>query len=96
MISFSTKQEGVTAQQQQEQRAKQSFGVDLDALSGKMLWLQFAAFGFYERVCQLELKENGDCLFTKGMVTDGPGAWRVEVRLARTPRNAFGRNCTAL
>lgn len=82
MVGFSTQQEGVTTQQQQQP----SSGVDLDALSGKLLWLQFAAFGFFERVCQLELKENGDCLFSKGMVIDGEGAWRVEVGLARTPK----------
>lgn len=56
-----------------------SSGVDVGEISGKRLYLEFAAFGFFKRECQLELKENGDCEFSRGMVAK-IGAWRVEVR----------------
>lgn len=53
-------------------------GVNLEEISNKRLYVEFAAFGFYTRECQLELKENGDCEFSKGMVAN-IGAWRIEV-----------------
>ena len=56
--------------------------VDVGDISGKRLILEFAAFGFYNRTCQLELMSNGDCVFSKGMVTQERGAWRVEVIIA--------------
>lgn len=54
-------------------------GIEIEDVSGKRLLLEFAAFGFYNRTCQLELIPNGDCVFSKGMVTREKGAWRVEV-----------------
>lgn len=75
VIRFSTS-EATTAQAM----SSLSGGVELEQISGKRLWVQFAAFGFFKRECELELKENGDCIFSKGMVTKGAGAWRVEVR----------------
>ncbi|CAM9252846.1 unnamed protein product, partial [Sphacelaria rigidula] len=51
--------------------------VDIDAIRGQRLWVQFAAFRFFERTCQLELRENGDCQFSKGMVAE-VGNWRIE------------------
>lgn len=41
--------------------------------------MEFKAFGYYKRTCQLELRKNGDCVFGKGMVAKENGAWRVEV-----------------
>ncbi|CAN0001532.1 unnamed protein product, partial [Hapterophycus canaliculatus] len=55
-----------------------SQGVDMDAISGKRLLLEFKAFGFFKRTCQLELRKNGDSIFSKGMVAKENGAWRVE------------------
>ncbi|CAM9514718.1 unnamed protein product, partial [Choristocarpus tenellus] len=53
-------------------------GVEPEDVSGKRLWVKFSAFGFGGRTCQLELRDSGDCIFSKGMVTVQPGAWRIE------------------
>lgn len=58
--------------------ARSNSAVDLEEISGQRLYVEFKALGFYERTCQVELRSNGDCVFSKGMVTEGPGAWRVE------------------
>lgn len=55
-----------------------SMSIDLEDISGKRMYIEFAAFGFSKRDCQLELKEDGDCQLSKGMVAK-TGAWRVEV-----------------
>lgn len=54
-------------------------GVDVAEISEKRLFVEFAAFGFFKRTCQLELSANGDCAFSKGMVSPENGAWRIEV-----------------
>lgn len=54
-------------------------GVEVAEISGKRLFVEFAAFGFFKRNCQLELIANGDCIFSKGMVAPENGAWRIEV-----------------
>lgn len=41
--------------------------------------VEFKAFGYFKRTCQLELRKNGDSIFSKGMVAKEKGAWRVEV-----------------
>lgn len=56
-------------------------GVEIGEISGKRLFVEFAAFGFFKRTCQLELRANGDSVISKGMVTPENGAWRIEVRL---------------
>lgn len=53
--------------------------VEIDEISGRRLLMEFKAFGYYKRTCQLELRKNGDCVFSKGMVARENGAWRVEV-----------------
>ncbi|CAM9384449.1 unnamed protein product [Discosporangium mesarthrocarpum] len=53
-------------------------GVDPEDLSDKRLFMEFNLFGFSGRTCQLELNANGDCVFSKGMVSKEPGAWRIE------------------
>ena len=39
--------------------------------------LNFACFGFYERDCLLKLDADGLVEFSAGMVSEGPGEWRV-------------------
>lgn len=55
--------------------------MDIDDISGRRLVLEFKAFGYFKRACQLELRKNGDGVFSKGMVAKEKGAWRVEVCL---------------
>eukprot|EP00903_Cladosiphon_okamuranus_P011961 g11234.t1 len=52
--------------------------VEIDEISGRRLVLEFKAFGYFKRTCQLELRKNGDSIFSKGMVAKEKGAWRVE------------------
>lgn len=89
-----TQQQQLLLQQEAEAAPKRAGGVDIDAIRGQRLWVQFAAFRFFERTCQLELRENGDCQFSKGMVAE-VGNWRIEVR-ARTRacdhRETYGRS----
>ncbi|KAH8078458.1 hypothetical protein JL720_9649 [Aureococcus anophagefferens] len=47
------------------------------ALGDERLVLNFACFGFYERDCLLELDGDGTCEYSAGMISDGPGEWRV-------------------
>lgn len=56
-----------------------SEAVEVDEISGRRLLLEFKAFGYFKRTCQLELRKNGDSIFSKGMVAKENGAWRVEV-----------------
>lgn len=58
-----------------------SEAVEIDEISGRRLVLEFKAFGYFKRTCQLELRKNGDSIFSKGMVTREKGAWRVEVQI---------------
>ena len=53
--------------------------MEIDEISGRRLLLEFKAFGYFKRTCQLELRKNGDSVFSKGMVAKEKGAWRVEV-----------------
>ncbi len=55
--------------------------MDIEEISGRRLVLEFKAFGYFKRACQLELRKNGDGVFSKGMVAKEKGAWRVEVCL---------------
>ncbi|CAM9791072.1 unnamed protein product [Ectocarpus sp. 12 AP-2014] len=52
--------------------------VEVDEISGRRLIVEFKAFGYFKRTCQLELLKSGDCVFSKGMVAKEKGAWRVE------------------
>lgn len=63
------------------QEGASSAGVEVGEISGKRLFVEFAAFGFFKRNCQLELRANGDSVISKGMVTPENGAWRIEVRV---------------
>lgn len=54
-------------------------GVEVGEIRGKRLFLEFAAFGFFKRTCQLELRANGDSVISKGVVATENGAWRIEV-----------------
>lgn len=60
------------------QEGASSAGVEVGEISGKRLFVEFAAFGFFKRNCQLELRANGDSVISKGMVTPENGAWRIE------------------
>lgn len=73
-----------------------SAGVEVGEISGKRLFVEFAAFGFFKRNCQLELRANGDSVISKGMVTPENGAWRIEVRVqyGATPRGSTSA-CTS-
>eukprot|EP00611_Tribonema_gayanum_P025989 TRINITY_DN6069_c0_g1_i1.p1 TRINITY_DN6069_c0_g1~~TRINITY_DN6069_c0_g1_i1.p1 ORF type:complete len:254 (-),score=72.15 TRINITY_DN6069_c0_g1_i1:185-946(-) len=53
-------------------------GVSVSDLEGQRLWLNFAAFGFANRTCQLTLTPAGDCIYSDGMVSAEPGSWRIE------------------
>lgn len=63
-----------------------SSSVELEEIAGQRLFVEFEAFGFYNRTCQLELQPDGDLIFSKGMITSENGAWRVEVRRAHLVR----------
>ena len=46
-------------------------------LADTQLVLKFACFGFKDRDCLLTLGSGGTATFSAGMVSDGPGEWRV-------------------
>lgn len=79
-------QESSGAGQSQTVMPPSSETVEMDEISGKRLYVEFAAFGFFNRTCQLELSANGDSIISKGMVTPEKGAWRVEVRYSGCDR----------
>ena len=55
-------------------------------LADTQLVLKFACFGFKDRDCLLTLGSGGTATFSAGMVSDGPGEWRVA---AGVERNRF-------
>lgn len=66
-----------------------SEAVEVEEISGRRLVLEFKAFGYFKRACQLELRKNGDSIFSKGMVAKEKGAWRVEVGVFACARGGF-------
>ena len=48
-----------------------------ERLAEERMVLNFACFGFYERDCLLALDGDGSVSFSAGMISDGPGEWRV-------------------
>ena len=54
--------------------------------------VKFACFGFKDRDCLLTLGSGGTATFSAGMVSDGPGEWRVVAgnpEDGENPRDAY-------
>ena len=61
-------------------------------LADTQLVLKFACFGFKDRDCLLTLGSGGTATFSAGMVSDGPGEWRVvagDPEDGENPRDAY-------
>ena len=61
-------------------------------LADTQLVLKFACFGFKDRDCLLTLGSGGTATFSAGMVSDGPGEWRVvagDPEDGEDPRDAY-------
>mmetsp|Transcript_2149 Transcript_2149/g.6527 ORF Transcript_2149/g.6527 Transcript_2149/m.6527 type:complete len:240 (+) Transcript_2149:130-849(+) len=48
-----------------------------ERLADSELVLEFDCFGFYNQDCLLTLGAGGGATFSAGMISDGPGEWRV-------------------